>query len=145
MIGLIQRVSSASVTINGQCISQIKKGLLILLGIERGDTCDHAEKLCERIIHYRIFNDHNDKMNFNIRQVNGSLLVVSQFTLTADTQKGRRPGFSNGAKPAPAQQLYEHFVNVCKQSGIQTQTGQFAADMQVALINDGPVTFWLHV
>lgn len=145
MIGLIQRVSQASVTVEDQRLGYINKGLLIFLGIEQNDTPKKAETLCRRIINYRIFNDKNNKMNFNVMQAEGSLLVISQFTLAADTNKGLRPSFSNGAKPELARQLYEHFVEVCKHSGIRTQTGEFAANMQVALVNDGPVTFWLHV
>lgn len=145
MIGLIQRVAQASVTIGDQRLGHIDKGLLVFLGVEQNDTPEKAETLCRRIMNYRIFSDENNKMNFNVMQADGSLLVVSQFTLAADTKKGLRPSFSHGAKPELARQLYEHFVDVCKQSGIRTQTGEFAADMQVALINDGPVTFWLHV
>ena len=144
MIALIQRVKQASVSIDSQIIGQIDQGLLVLLGIEQGDNVQKAIRLREKVLGYRIFSDDNDKMNLNIQQINGKLLVVSQFTLAADTQKGMRPSFTKGAPPAMANELYQFFVKQCQQH-IETQTGQFAADMQVALINDGPVTFWLQV
>ncbi len=144
MIALIQRVKQASVSVDNQIIGQIDQGLLVLLGIEQGDNEQKAIRLREKVLGYRIFSDDNDKMNLNIQQINGKLLVVSQFTLAADTQKGMRPSFTKGAPPAMANELYQFFVKQCQQH-IETQTGQFAADMQVALINDGPVTFWLQV
>ena len=144
MIALIQRVKQASVSVDNQIIGQIDQGLLVLLGIEQGDNEQKAIRLREKVLGYRIFSDDNDKMNLNIQQINGKLLVVSQFTLAADTQKGMRPSFTKGASPAMANELYQFFVKQCQQH-IETQTGQFAADMQVALINDGPVTFWLQV
>lgn len=145
MIALIQRVLNASVTIEGVIAGQIGPGLLILLGVEQGDNEQKARRLCERVLGYRIFNDENDKMNLNVQQAGGSLLVVSQFTLVADTQKGMRPSFSRGALPSDAERLYHYFVDQCGERGIETHTGRFAADMQVALVNDGPVTFWLQV
>lgn len=144
MIALIQRVKQASVSVDSQIIGQIDQGLLVLLGIEQGDNEQKAIRLREKVLGYRIFSDDNDKMNLNVQQINGKLLVVSQFTLAADTQKGMRPSFTKGAPPAMANELYQFFVKQCQQH-IETQTGQFAADMQVALINDGPVTFWLQV
>ena len=144
MIALIQRVKQASVSVDNQIIGQIDQGLLILLGIEQGDNEQKAICLREKVLGYRIFSDDNGKMNLNVQQINGKLLVVSQFTLAADTQKGMRPSFTKGASPAMANELYQFFVKQCQQH-IETQTGQFAADMQVALINDGPVTFWLQV
>ena len=144
MIALIQRVKQASVSVDSQIIGQIDQGLLVLLGIEQDDNEQKAIRLREKVLGYRIFSDDNDKMNLNIQQINGKLLVVSQFTLAADTQKGMRPSFTKGAPPAMANELYQFFVKQCQQH-IETQTGQFAADMQVALINDGPVTFWLQV
>ncbi len=144
MIALIQRVKQASVSVDNQIIGQIDQGLLVLLGIEQGDNEQKAIRLREKVLGYRIFSDDNDKMNLNVQQINGKLLVVSQFTLAADTQKGMRPSFTKGAPPAMANELYQFFVKQCQQH-IETQTGQFAADMQVALINDGPVTFWLQV
>lgn len=145
MIALIQRVTQAKVEVKGQIVGQIGKGLLVLLGVEKEDDQAKADKLAEKVLNYRIFSDENDKMNLNVQQAGGSLLVVSQFTLAAETQKGMRPGFSNGAPPEMAENLYHYFVEQCKQQGLETQTGQFAADMQVTLTNDGPVTFWLQV
>ena len=144
MIALIQRVKQASVTVDNQIIGQINHGLLVLLGVEQEDNEQKAIRLCEKVLGYRIFSDNEGKMNLNVRQTNGELLVVSQFTLAADTQKGMRPSFTKGAKPDEANKLYQFFVEQCKKK-INTQTGQFAADMQVSLINDGPVTFWLQV
>ncbi|WP_025121274.1 MULTISPECIES: D-aminoacyl-tRNA deacylase [unclassified Serratia (in: enterobacteria)] len=145
MIALIQRVLNASVTVEGQTVGKIGPGLLVLLGVEQDDNEQKAQRLCERVLGYRIFGDEDDKMNLNVQQAGGSLLVVSQFTLVADTQKGMRPSFSRGAVPQEADRLYRYFVEQCQQRGIETQTGEFAADMQVALVNDGPVTFWLQV
>lgn len=144
MIALIQRVRQASVTVDNQIIGQINHGLLVLLGIEQQDNEQKAMRLCEKVLGYRIFSDHEGKMNLNVKQINGEILVVSQFTLAAGTHKGMRPSFTQGAKPEEANKLYQFFVELC-QKQIQTQTGQFAADMQVSLINDGPVTFWLQV
>ncbi|PIJ49318.1 D-tyrosyl-tRNA(Tyr) deacylase [Erwinia sp. OLTSP20] len=145
MIALIQRVRGASVSIDGQCVGEINAGLLVLLGVEKDDSEQKADRLCERVLGYRIFSDENDKMNLNVQQAGGALLVVSQFTLAADTQKGMRPGFSGAAPPDLAARLYDYFVACCRQRGLVTETGRFAADMQVALVNDGPVTFWLQV
>ena len=145
MIALIQRALSASVTVAGETLGEIGPGLLILLGVEKGDDRQKAQRLCERVLGYRIFSDEQGKMNLNVQQAGGSLLVVSQFTLAADTQKGMRPSFSGGAEPTEAERLYQYFVSCCREKGIKTDTGRFAADMQVALINDGPVTFWLQV
>ncbi|MEC5320656.1 D-aminoacyl-tRNA deacylase [Brenneria populi subsp. brevivirga] len=145
MIALIQRVSSASVSVDGAIVGEIGAGLLVLLGVEQGDDEQKAARLCERVLGYRIFSDDNDKMNLNVHQIGGSVLVVSQFTLAADTQKGMRPSFSRGAHPAQADRLYQYFVEQCRERDIRTETGRFAADMKVALVNDGPVTFWLQV
>ncbi|PWC15268.1 D-aminoacyl-tRNA deacylase [Brenneria corticis] len=145
MIALIQRVSSASVTVEDSVVGKIGNGLLVLLGVEQGDDEQKATRLCQRVLGYRIFSDDNGKMNLNVRQAGGSVLVVSQFTLAADTQKGMRPGFSRGAHPAEAERLYHYFVGLCREQDMHTETGRFAADMQVALVNDGPVTFWLQV
>ncbi|OCG42775.1 D-aminoacyl-tRNA deacylase [Gilliamella sp. Bif1-4] len=144
MIALIQRVKQASVTVDNIVIGQINQGLLILLGIEQDDDEQKAIRLCDKVLGYRIFSDNEGKMNLNVNQANGEVLVVSQFTLAADTKKGMRPSFTKGAKPDEANRLYQFFVEQCQQK-ITTQTGQFAADMQVSLINDGPVTFWLQV
>lgn len=144
MIALIQRVSQAEVTVEQHVIGHIGHGLLVLLGVEQDDDEQKAKRLCEKVLGYRIFNDDNGKMNLNVHQAGGSILVVSQFTLVADTRRGMRPSFT-GAAPDKANTLYQYFVAQCRQSNIGTQTGQFAADMKVALVNDGPVTFWLQV
>ncbi|WP_192458525.1 D-aminoacyl-tRNA deacylase [Musicola keenii] len=145
MIALIQRVSGASVTVDGDVVGEIGAGLLVLLGVEQGDDEQKASRLCERVTGYRIFSDEHGKMNLNVQQAGGSLLVVSQFTLAADTQKGMRPSFSRGAAPDEAERLYQYFIGQCRERGLTTETGRFAADMKVALVNDGPVTFWLQV
>ncbi|QYM92951.1 D-aminoacyl-tRNA deacylase [Dickeya zeae] len=145
MIALIQRVSAASVAVEGAIVGEINHGLLVLLGVEQGDDEQKAARLCEKVIGYRIFSDDNGKMNVNVQQAGGSVLVVSQFTLVADTQKGMRPSFSRGAAPTEADRLYQYFVGQCREHGLTTETGRFAADMQVSLVNDGPVTFWLQV
>lgn len=143
MIGLIQRVKWAKVEVEGQTVGEITQGLLVLLGVEQGDDQAKADKLLEKVLNYRVFSDEQGKMNLNVQQAGGSLLVVSQFTLAADTNKGLRPSFSRGAAPQEANALYEYFHQQAAQK-IHTQTGQFAADMQVSLQNDGPVTFWLQ-
>lgn len=144
MIGLIQRVRHASVDVAGETVGKIDKGLLVFLGVEQHDTPATAQKLLDKILCYRVFGDEQGKMNLNVQQAGGALLVVSQFTLTADTKSGNRPSFSAGATPDLARELYDYF---CTQAATQihTQTGQFAADMQVHLTNDGPVTFWLSI
>lgn len=144
MIALIQRVKWAKVEVDNQTVGEIASGLLVLIGVEQGDDKAKADKLLEKVLNYRIFADENGKMNLNVQQAGGSLLVVSQFTLAADTQKGLRPSFSRGANPADAEALYNYFHQQSA-TKIHTQTGQFAADMQVSLQNDGPVTFWLQV
>lgn len=144
MIALIQRVSEASVKVDGEIVGEINKGLLVLLGVEKGDDEAKAKRLMERVTTYRVFSDEEDKMNLNVKQVDGSLLVVSQFTLPADTKKGTRAGFSRGAAPADAERLYEYFSDRCAEV-LPTERGRFAADMKVSLVNDGPVTFWLQV
>ena len=144
MIALIQRVTQAKVDVNGETIGQIGKGLLVLLGVEKEDNQEKADKLAEKVLNYRIFSDENDKMNLNVQQAQGELLIVSQFTLAADTQKGLRPSFSRGAPPALANELYEYFIQKCGKK-LPVSTGKFAADMQVSLTNDGPVTFWLNI
>jgi D-tyrosyl-tRNA(Tyr) deacylase len=144
MKALIQRVKSAKVEVANEVTGQIDQGVLIFLGVEKTDTPELADKLLQKIVKYRIFADAEGKMNLNVNQVAGSLLVVSQFTLLADTQKGTRPGFSKGASPQLGEELYDYFVNKSALE-IETQTGRFGADMQVSLLNDGPVTFWLEV
>ena len=128
----------------GENTGQIGKGLLVLLGVEKEDDHAKAEKLLEKVLNYRVFSDEDGKMNLNVQQAGGAILVVSQFTLAADTQKGLRPSFSKGASPALAEEMYDYFVEKCGQK-ISTFTGRFAADMQVSLTNDGPVTFWLSI
>ena len=145
MIALIQRVTRASVSVAGEVTGEIGPGLLVLLGVEKEDNQLKADRLCQRVLGYRIFSDEKGKMNLSVQQSGGSILVVSQFTLAADTEKGMRPGFSGGASPALAETLYEYFIDKCQQQGSVTQTGRFAADMEVSLVNDGPVTFWLQV
>ncbi|MBB1360834.1 MULTISPECIES: D-aminoacyl-tRNA deacylase [unclassified Shewanella] len=145
MIALIQRVKRASVAVDNTIVGKIDQGLLVLLGIEREDNIDKMVKLATKVINYRVFSDENGKMNLNLAQVGGQLLVVSQFTLAADTGKGLRPSFSSAATPEQADRLYLAFVEYCRQQGVMTQTGQFGADMQVELVNDGPVTFNLQV
>lgn len=145
MIALIQRVSRASVSVEGATVGEIGAGLLVLLGVEKGDDEQKAQRLSERVLGYRIFGDENDKMNLNVQQAGGSVLVVSQFTLAADTNKGMRPSFSGGAEPAEAERLYHYFSDCCRAQGVTTANGRFAANMQVSLVNDGPVTFWLQV
>ncbi|MGM0430580.1 MAG: D-aminoacyl-tRNA deacylase [Pseudomonadota bacterium] len=145
MIGLIQRVSRAKVTVANEVVGAIDHGLLVLLGVEHQDDETSAEKLAKRIAHYRIFGDAEDKMNDSVVDQQGKALVVSQFTLAADTRKGRRPSFSSAATPDQAQHLYQVFCEKLKAQGIPVETGSFAADMQVELVNDGPVTFQLKV
>ena len=143
MIALIQRVTQAKVEVGGEVVGQIGKGLLVLLGVEKDDDRAKADKLAEKVLNYRVFSDENDKMNLNVQQVAGEVLVVSQFTLVADTQKGLRPSFSKGATPSLANELYEYFAQKCGEK-VKVECGRFAADMQVSLTNDGPVTFWLQ-
>ncbi|NVK37879.1 MAG: D-tyrosyl-tRNA(Tyr) deacylase [Gammaproteobacteria bacterium] len=144
MKALIQRVKHAKVEVAGEITGSIDQGILVLLGVEKEDTPDIADKLLKKILAYRIFSDEDGKMNLNVQQVAGQLLVVSQFTLVADTQKGTRPGFSKGASPQLGEELYDYFVKQSRQC-IDTQTGRFGADMQVSLQNDGPVTFMLEM
>ncbi|HDY7432507.1 TPA: D-tyrosyl-tRNA(Tyr) deacylase [Vibrio vulnificus] len=144
MIALIQRVSEAAVRVDGEVVGQIDQGLLVLLGVEKDDDEAKAKRLMERVTTYRVFEDSEGKMNLNVQQVEGKVLVVSQFTLPADTKKGTRAGFSRGAHPADAERLYDYFSDLCQQV-LPTERGRFAADMKVSLINDGPVTFWLQV
>ena len=144
MLGLIQRVSHASVGVNGEIVGEINRGILLLLGVQREDTEASARKLLHKVMHYRIFPDEDDKMNLNVQQVGGGLLVVSQFTLAADTRKGLRPSFTLSAPPEMAEVLYNYFLDQAKQIFPQLATGIFGANMQVSLCNDGPVTFMLE-
>lgn len=144
MIALIQRVSESAVKVDGEVVGEIGKGLLVLLGVEKDDDEAKAKRLVERVTTYRVFEDEDGKMNLNVKQVGGSVLVVSQFTLPADTKKGTRAGFSRGAHPTDAERLYDYFSDHCSEV-LPTERGRFAADMKVSLVNEGPVTFWLQV
>ena len=143
MIGLLQRVKIASVTVNGEVIGSAGQGLLVLVCAEKGDTEEQSEKLAKKVLAYRIFEDENGKMNKSLTDIGGDILIVSQFTLAAETSKGLRPSFTPAADPETGKKLYEHFVSKVKESGLRTETGEFGAYMQVALVNDGPVTIWL--
>ncbi len=144
MKAVVTRVSSASVTIDGAVEGAIEKGFLILLGVGPDDTPEVCDKLAEKICNLRVFEDANGKMNLNLEQVGGALLVVSQFTLYADTSS-RRPGFSGAAKPDLAIPLYERFMDKCRERGFAVEHGQFGADMKVASVNDGPVTILFEI
>ncbi len=147
MRGLIQRVSSASVSVDDEVIGSIEQGILLLLAVQKHDDDSKLEKLAHKILNYRIFADDEGKMNQSVLDISGGVLVVSQFTLAADTRKGLRPGFSMAEAPDQAERCYDKFVARLKgeQPGIQVATGSFAANMQVSLVNDGPVTFLLEV
>lgn len=145
MKALIQRVSQASVHVDGGVVGSIGQGVLVLLGVEKQDDEAAADKLLRKILNYRIFSDENDKMNLSVLDIHGGILLVSQFTLVADTQKGLRPSFSSAAKPAVAEHLYNYTVDGAKKLTKNVQQGVFAADMKVTLLNDGPVTFMLEV
>jgi D-tyrosyl-tRNA(Tyr) deacylase len=142
---VLQRVSEACVTISGEVVGRVGAGLLVLLCAERGDTEIQAERMLAKILKLRIFSDDDGKMNRSLQDVAGGLLVVSQFTLAADTSSGNRPGFSSAASPADGQRLYDYFVARARDAHAVVQTGRFGADMQVALVNDGPVTIPLHI
>ena len=143
MRALIQRVAEASVTVDGAVIGQTGPGLMILVCAMQGDDTATADKLAAKIAKLRIFTDDAGKMNLSLLQTGGGALVVSQFTLAADTARGNRPGFSTAAPPAEGQALYEHFTDAMRGLGIPTEQGKFGADMKVALVNDGPVTIWI--
>ncbi|AFI84179.1 D-aminoacyl-tRNA deacylase [Methylophaga nitratireducenticrescens] len=146
MIALLQRVRQADVTINeNQTIAQIGQGLLVLIGIEKTDTMAVAGRLLKRILNYRVFSDADDKMNLSLLDIKGDLLLVPQFTLPADTRKGNRPSFTPAAPPDQGKQLFDYLLAQARLQTLTVEAGQFAADMQVSLTNDGPVTFWLQV
>lgn len=144
MIALLQRVTQASVEIDGQTVGAIGPGLLALIGVQRDDTRAHADRLLQRLLSYRIFADPEGRMNLSLQAVGGGLLLVSQFTLAADTANGTRPGFSTAKAPEEARTLFDYLVTQAQSAHPVVQTGRFGADMQVALVNDGPVTFWLQ-
>ncbi len=141
---LIQRVNNAKVDVNNETVGKIGKGLLVFLGVEKGDDNKKAEYLASKLVNLRIFEDDNQKMNLSVLDIKGELLVISQFTLAADTSHGNRPGFSNAEAPEKANIVYEYFINLLKGKGVKTQKGIFQADMKVHLINDGPATFLLE-
>jgi D-tyrosyl-tRNA(Tyr) deacylase len=145
MRALIQRVARARVTVAGDCVGEIGHGLLALIGVQRGDDADAVGRLLHKLLHYRVFGDEAGKMNLDLQQARGGLLLVSQFTLAADTSRGLRPGFSTAAEPARARELYELLVQRARASWPDTASGIFGADMKVELVNDGPVTFMLEV
>ena len=149
MIALLQRVSEASVRVNDEngtrTTGAIGRGLLALVGVERGDTEAQAVRLLERILSYRMFPDEEDRMNLDVRQVGGELLLVSQFTLAANTRKGNRPSFTSAAEPAEGRRLFEYLLARARDQIGRCETGEFGAHMMVDLVNDGPVTFWLQV
>lgn len=144
MKALLQRVSEARVVVEGETIGAIEQGLLVLLAVEPEDTREAADKLLRRLLDYRVFSDSGGKMNLSLKDVGGGLLLVSQFTLAADTRSGLRPGFSTAAPPAVAAQLFEHLVERARELHPRVACGLFGADMQVSLTNDGPVTFLLQ-
>lgn len=144
MRGLIQRVSFARVTVDNIVVGEIGPGILLLLGIEKADAQENADKMLDKLLAYRIFSDAEGKMNHSVAQAGGGVLAISQFTLVADTRKGLRPGFSSAASPADAENLYNYFCEHLRQRHSQCGFGHFGADMQVELLNDGPVTFLLE-
>ncbi len=144
MIGLLQRVSEARVQVAGEVVGGIGPGLLVLVGVQRDDTEARTERLLERLLGYRVFADESGRMNRSLREVGGGLLLVPQFTLAADTRKGARPSFSSAAPPDLGRRLFDYLVACAQAAHPQVATGVFGADMQVALVNEGPVTFWLE-
>ncbi len=145
MIGLIQRVSEASVKVEDKVVGQVARGLRVLVGVEKHVYEASAQRLLERILSYRVFPDAEGKMNLSVADIGGELLLVPQFTLAADTHKGTRPSFSSAAPPEQGTALFDHFVQLARQQHGKVKTGVFGADMKVSLVNDGPVTFWLQV
>jgi D-tyrosyl-tRNA(Tyr) deacylase len=144
VIALLQRVSAARVEVDDRTVGEIGVGLLVFVAVERGDTEQQADRLLERVLGYRVFNDDNGRMNCTVVDVGGGLLLVSQFTLAADTKKGTRPGFSPAASPEEGRRLFDYFVRATRRVHPIVQTGEFGAHMRVTLTNDGPVTFWLQ-
>lgn len=144
MRAVIQRVSEAAVKVDNSCIGSIKNGLLVLLGVGDGDTDEDMKYIADKIIKMRIFSDENGKMNLSLEDIGGEMLVISQFTLYGDCSHGRRPYFGDAMEPVGAEKIYMDFVEYIRKNGIHTETGEFGADMQVSLINDGPVTIILE-
>jgi len=144
MIALLQRVRHASVHVAGNCIAEIDQGLLVFIGVEKNDDESRADRLIERFLGYRVFADADGKMNLSVSDISGGILLVPQFTLAADTCKGTRPSFSSAASPELGQDLFAYLVDQTRQRYSRVATGEFGADMQVGLLNDGPVTFWLQ-
>lgn len=145
MIGLLQRVREARVEVEGATVGAIGRGLLVLIGVERDDAEPQADRLLERLLNYRVFPDNDGRMNCSLRDTDGGLLLVPQFTLPADTRKGNRPSFTPAAPPGEGERLFGHLLNRARQQHAEVAAGRFGADMQVHLVNDGPVTFWLQV
>jgi len=145
MIALIQRVSEAAVEVNGDRVGRIARGILALIGVERGDAEQQADRLLERLLAYRIFPDEQGRMNHDLRQSGGGLLLVPQFTLAANTRKGNRPSFTSAAEPAEGERLFNYLAACAAEQFDPVTTGRFGAHMSVSLVNDGPVTFWLQV
>ena len=145
MIGLLQRVGRAHVVVEGKTVAEIKTGLLVLVGVEKNDTESQADRLLDRLLGYRVFADDAGKMNRSLRDIEAGLLLVPQFTLPADTRKGRRPSFTSAAPPAQGKRLFDHILKRAFDQYPTVGAGVFGADMQVHLVNDGPVTFWLQV
>lgn len=145
MICLLQKVIHGQVTVNQRTIGKIDKGLVVLIGFQPGDNSVKLDKMAQKMLNYRVFSDENEKMNLNVQQVDGDLLLVPQFTLAADTRSGLRPSFSSSAKPEIARKLFQEFLTLVETKYRQPQNGEFGANMQVSLTNDGPVTFWLEV
>ncbi len=144
MRAVVQRVSRSEVTVDGRTTGKINKGLLVLLGVTHGDTSKDVDYIVDKTINLRIFEDENDKMNLSLKDIDGEMLAVSQFTLYGDCRKGRRPSFTNAAAPEEADKLYQEFVKKVSEQGINTETGEFGAHMMVDLVNDGPVTILLE-
>jgi len=144
MIGLLQRVSEARLDVAGETVGVIGRGLLVLIGVQKGDDERRADRLLERLLGYRVFPDALDRMNLSLRDIDGGLLLVPQFTLAADTRKGTRASFTSAAPPEEGRRLFDYLVDRARTDHTQVQTGRFGADMQVSLVNDGPVTFWLE-
>lgn len=144
MIGLLQRVRSASVAVDGAVIGEIGRGLLVLAAVRRGDGARDADRLAERILGYRVFPDGEGRMNRSLMDIGGGLLLVPQFTLAADTKKGTRASFTGAADPEAGRRCFDRLVGACRERLADVATGRFGADMQVSLVNDGPVTFWLE-